>query len=198
MNNDANALQARISAKAPVVTLINVFTVDPANQEQLVELWRAATEDVMRHQPGFVSASIHRSYDGTKVIDYAQWESREAFAAMFQNPQASEHLTKLAAVGTPDPVVCEVVSVHQPWARDSVGYPPPEPRDSVGYRPPDPNPPLEPKPPGPRSLADSSCTSTGTGDWIRTSTNWAIRSPAASSNRAARSAFSTSTVSSPR
>lgn len=113
MSNQADTVQARISADAPVVTLINVFTVDPANQQRLVELWQAATEDVMRHQPGFVSASIHRSLDGTKVINYAQWESREAFAAMFKDPQASEQLTKLAAVGTPDPVLCEVVSVHR-------------------------------------------------------------------------------------
>jgi len=90
-----------------------VFTVDPSEQQQLVELWQTATEEVMRRQPGFVSASIHRSLDGTKVINYAQWESREAFTAMFQNPQASAHLSKLAEIGTPAPMLCEVVSVHQ-------------------------------------------------------------------------------------
>ncbi len=90
-----------------------MFTVDPANQPQLVELWQQATDEVMRHQLGFVSASIHRSYDGTKVINYAQWETREAFTAMFQDPEASAHLTKLAEIGTPSPVLCEVVSVHQ-------------------------------------------------------------------------------------
>ena len=109
---------ARISASAPVVTLINVFTVAPDQQQQLVELWQEATDDVMRHQSGFVSASIHRSLDGTKVINYAQWESREAFGAMFQNPRASAHLAKLAEIGTPDPALCEVVSVHRPTDND--------------------------------------------------------------------------------
>ena len=113
MANQADTPEARVNAGARVVTLINTFTVDPANQQRLLELWQAATEDVMRHQPGFVSASIHRSYDGTKVINYAQWESREAFAAMFQDPQASAQLTKLAEIGTPDPVLCEVVSVQR-------------------------------------------------------------------------------------
>jgi heme-degrading monooxygenase HmoA len=113
MGNEMTAPEARIRADAGVVTLINVFTVDPANQQQLVELWQQATEEVMRHQPGFVSASIHRSLDGTKVINYAQWESREAFGAMFGSPQASAHLARLAEVGTPDPVLCEVVSVHR-------------------------------------------------------------------------------------
>jgi heme-degrading monooxygenase HmoA len=114
MSNQADTPEARISAGAGLVTLINVFTVDPANQQRLVEHWQAATEDVMRHLPGFVSATIHRSFDGTKVINYAQWESQDAFTAMFQDPQASAHLTEIAAIGTPDPVLGEVVSVHRP------------------------------------------------------------------------------------
>jgi antibiotic biosynthesis monooxygenase (ABM) superfamily enzyme len=52
--------------------LINVFTVDPKDQERLVELWQEGTEEVMRHLPGFISANVHRSLDGTKVINYAQ------------------------------------------------------------------------------------------------------------------------------
>ena len=58
--------------------------------------------------------------------------------------------------------------------------------------------PLEPNPPVPRSEVASSCASTGSGVSIRTSTSWAIRSPAASSKRASRSVFSSSTRSSPR
>lgn len=114
MTNQERAPKACISADAGVLTLINVFTVDPAHQQELVAAWQAATEQVMRHQPGFVSASIHRSLDGTKVINYAQWHSREAFAAMFQDPRASAHLNKLAEIGTPAPTLCEVVSVHRP------------------------------------------------------------------------------------
>ncbi len=53
-----------ICADAPVVTLINVFTVDPANQERLVELWQRTTDEVMRHLPGFVSANVRRGAAG--------------------------------------------------------------------------------------------------------------------------------------
>jgi heme-degrading monooxygenase HmoA len=121
MTNEPSGPEARIRGDAGEVTLINVFTVDPAKQQQLVELWQRATDEVMRHQPGFVSASIHRSLDSTKVINYAQWKSREAFAAMFQHPQAGAHLRRLAEVGTPDPVLCEVVSVHLAGERDRNG-----------------------------------------------------------------------------
>jgi heme-degrading monooxygenase HmoA len=113
MTSQANPPEAQIRANANLVTLINVFTVDPADQQELVERWKTATEEAMRHQPGFISASVHRSLDGTKVINYAQWESREAFTAMFQDPKASAEMARLAEIGRPDPVLCEVVSVHR-------------------------------------------------------------------------------------
>ena len=101
-----------IRAGAPVVTLINVFTVVPENQQRLIEIWQRGTDEVMRHLPGFISANIHRSLDGTRVINYAQWESREAFQATLQHPEASAYFRELAEIGTPAPVLCEVVSVH--------------------------------------------------------------------------------------
>ena len=68
-----------ISTTNHLVTVINVFTVDPTNQHRLVELLTRATEGSVRHAPGFVSASLHRSLDGTKVTMYAQWRSVEAY-----------------------------------------------------------------------------------------------------------------------
>ncbi len=75
-----------ISAKSDVVTLINVFTVEPANQRRLVELLTEATEVSVRRAPGFVSASLHRSTDGTKVTMYAQWRSIDDYQAMRKDP----------------------------------------------------------------------------------------------------------------
>ena len=103
-----------ITADNTVVTLINMFTVQPSQQQQLVELWQHATEDLLCHLPGFVSANLHRSLDGTKIVNYAQWESRQAFHAMLANPDARPWLEQLARAGTPAPVLCEVVSTHHP------------------------------------------------------------------------------------
>ena len=105
--------QTTIEAGAQLVTLINVFTVDPADQQHLIEHWQHATDDVMRHLPGFISANLHRSLDGTKVVNYAQWESQHAFQAMLQSPEARTHLKQIAEIGTASPVLCEVVSVHR-------------------------------------------------------------------------------------
>lgn len=67
----------------------------------------------MRYLPGFISANIHRSLDGTKVINYAQWESSEAFQASFGNPEVTAYFDELAQIGTPAPVLTKVVSVHR-------------------------------------------------------------------------------------
>ena len=61
------------------VILINVFTVEPARQRELIELLTRATEDSVRHAQGFMSARLHRSLDGTKVTMYAQWRSDEDY-----------------------------------------------------------------------------------------------------------------------
>jgi hypothetical protein len=50
-----------VSSEAGVITLINVFTVEPANQRRLVELLTEATEGAVRRALGFVSASLHRA-----------------------------------------------------------------------------------------------------------------------------------------
>ena len=93
------------------ITLINVFTVEPSRQQELVELLAITTERVMTRQPGFVSASIHRGLDGTTVANYAQWRSRGAFEAMLRNPDARPHMTRAAALASFDPILCEVAHV---------------------------------------------------------------------------------------
>ena len=72
-----------ISTKSSVVTLINVFTVDPTNQQRLVDLLTRATEVSVRHAPGFVSASLHRSLDGTKAtFEPGMYEVVQTFAPL--------------------------------------------------------------------------------------------------------------------
>lgn len=73
-----------------------MFTVEPQDQQRLVDLLVEATESTINRMPGFVSANIHKSVDGTKVVNYAQWESREAFEDMLQNPEAAPHMKEAA------------------------------------------------------------------------------------------------------
>jgi heme-degrading monooxygenase HmoA len=102
----------QITVGQDVVTLINVFTVAPEDQQRLVDLLVEATEQVMSKQPGYVAANLHRSLDGTKVTNYAHWRSREDFQALAHHPQVAAHLRRVQAVATFEPSLYEVVFTH--------------------------------------------------------------------------------------
>ncbi|HZF59692.1 MAG TPA: antibiotic biosynthesis monooxygenase family protein [Rubrobacter sp.] len=89
---------ATISTEQDVVTLVNVFTVAPEDQQRLVDLLVEATETTMNMVPGYISANIHRSLDGTRVVNYAQWRSRMDFEAMLNNPEAAPHMREAAQI----------------------------------------------------------------------------------------------------
>ena len=85
-----------ISTERDVVTLVNVFTVAPDKQQRLVDvLAEAAT--TMKRIHGYVSSNLHKGLDGTKVVNYVQWESRRDFEAMLENPgEAAPHMREAA------------------------------------------------------------------------------------------------------
>src|ERR1700736_844271 len=101
-----------ISTSRKLVTLINVFTVEPENQRQLLELLARATETSGRHAAGFISASLHRSLDGTKVTMYAQWRTVADYQAMRENPAPLPYLQEALAIGKFDPGMYEVVETY--------------------------------------------------------------------------------------
>lgn len=105
----------QVDTTRPVATLINVFTVSPDRQDELIELLSRATEETMKHQPGFVCANFHASLDGQRVLNYAQWETEEHYRAMLANPEARVHMEQAAKIATDvQPRLFSVVSVHAP------------------------------------------------------------------------------------
>ncbi len=104
---------SEIAVGRKLLTFINVFTVDPRNHEVLLTLLIDATERVICKLPGFISASFHRSEDRTRIVNYAQWESREAFDAMFRHPEAVKHMAAMRGLATSDRNFYDVVSVRE-------------------------------------------------------------------------------------
>ncbi|KJH71751.1 antibiotic biosynthesis monooxygenase family protein [Aliterella atlantica] len=77
-----------------VLTVIIIFAVEPARQQELID---AIVEflEVVKQQPGFVSSSIHKSIDGVRVMNYAQWQNQEAYQAFISNTQVQAKGEKL-------------------------------------------------------------------------------------------------------
>ena len=87
------------AAEGPVV-LLNLFTVAKEDADALKAAW---SDDAayFKRQPGFISAQLHEGLGGAVAyLNYAVWESLEAFRAAFSKP---EFQRKLAAY--PDSVV---------------------------------------------------------------------------------------------
>jgi len=97
------------------VTLINVYDVAPERQGELVDLLGEVTEAEIRTRPGFISVCIHKSLDGTRVINYAQWASKVHFDQMLKDPAAQAQFKRLASVAKGvAPVLYEVAAIHLP------------------------------------------------------------------------------------
>ena len=68
-----------------------------------------ATHKTMRRIPGFVTANIHRSADGTRVANYAQWRTAKDFQAMLKDPRAAEHMKPIQEIASNDAHLYEVI-----------------------------------------------------------------------------------------
>ena len=76
-----------LDPSAGYITIINTYAVAPERAEALLEFLVSATNETIRHVPGFVSANLHVNFERTQVVNYAQWKSREAIAAAREEPK---------------------------------------------------------------------------------------------------------------
>jgi hypothetical protein len=97
-----------IRTDAGIVTQINTFTVPPGGQQPLIESLREAAQFAST-TPGWLSASLHRSHDGTRVVNYAQSDSIEAAQRVIERLRAAGFLDRNAQYGEAHPGLYDVV-----------------------------------------------------------------------------------------
>ena len=100
-----------INESEAVVTVINVFHVEPHLQGDLIEQLERGNVEVMQYLDGFLSAVIHRGVDGKHVASYAQWARREDVEAMLTHPKALEQIKAAGALGQAAPALYRIDSV---------------------------------------------------------------------------------------
>jgi quinol monooxygenase YgiN len=94
------------------IVLINTFFVAPDRADELLQLLVETTDTAMRYQPGFISANFHISLDKKRIVNYAQWRSKEDFEAMQSNPDAKPHMERAAKIAERfDPMLYVVAHV---------------------------------------------------------------------------------------
>jgi heme-degrading monooxygenase HmoA len=96
-----------ITAHTSIATLINVYTVAPKDQQRVVDLLIAADRG-LKDMHGFVSANVHRSADGTRVVEYAQWRTRADFENMTRDPRTQARMREILEIAKADLHLYEV------------------------------------------------------------------------------------------
>ena len=102
-----------IHANASVVTQINVFTVPSGGQQALIDHLSEAARLCREEVPGWLSASLHRSHDGTRVANYAQCRDMNSWQAVMETLRGSGFIEGNRRFGTAHPGLYDVVATFE-------------------------------------------------------------------------------------
>jgi heme-degrading monooxygenase HmoA len=81
------SIQDQLGLDAEPVVLVNVFTLDLADEDAFLKVWREDA-NFMKQQPGFISAQLHRALgENATYLNYAVWETNAHFRAAFGQPE---------------------------------------------------------------------------------------------------------------
>jgi len=93
-------MNATIAVTKEVTTLINIMTVEPDNEAELVDLLRSNTENVVSTLDGWISTSFIVAKDRRRVAIYSQWRDLASVEAMRANPRMRAYFPRIAALAT--------------------------------------------------------------------------------------------------
>lgn len=80
-------IDRQIELETSPVVLINLFTLDVADEPKFLEVWQDDAA-FMKRQPGFISTQLHRAVgENPTYLNYAVWESNAHFRAAFVHPE---------------------------------------------------------------------------------------------------------------
>jgi quinol monooxygenase YgiN len=105
-------MNATTAVTKQVTTLINILTVEPENQQKLIELLRANTENVVTRLDGWISTSFIAAKNQRRVVIYSQWRDLSSVEAMRTNPDMVAYFPRIAALAAFDSFAGDVVYNH--------------------------------------------------------------------------------------
>jgi len=105
-------MNATTAVTKQVTTLINILTVEPENQQKLIELLRANTENVVTRLDGWISTSFIAAKNQRHVVIYSQWRDLASVEAMRTNPDMVAYFPRIAALAAFDSFAGDVVYKH--------------------------------------------------------------------------------------
>lgn len=94
LNDNVGLDQQMQSGEDGSIVLLNVFTIDPADEDAMLAAWLRDAE-YMRAQSGYISTQMHKGVGGSPTyVNYAVWENVESFRNAFTNPEFQKRIGK--------------------------------------------------------------------------------------------------------
>ena len=104
-------IDRQVAIDAAPVVLVNVFTLDKADEQTFLDVWQDDAA-FMKQQPGFISTQLHRAIgESPTYLNYAVWESTAAFRAAFSHPQFRARISAYPSSAVASPHLFQKVSV---------------------------------------------------------------------------------------
>jgi heme-degrading monooxygenase HmoA len=104
-------IERQLAVDASPVVLVNVFTLDKADEQDFLNTWQDDAA-FMKRQPGFISTQLHRAIgENATYLNYAVWESTAAFRAAFTNPEFVAKISAYPASAAASPHLFQKVAV---------------------------------------------------------------------------------------
>jgi C-6 monooxygenase len=77
---------------AGFVAVVTIRLNRPDATDELLDLLVREVEEWVRYRPGFLSANYHVSQDGSRLVNYAQWATEDAYRGSFRDNPGSGSL----------------------------------------------------------------------------------------------------------
>src|SRR6266853_3933903 len=104
-------IERQIAIEAGPVVLVNVFTLDKADEQAFLKIWQDDAA-FMKRQPGFISTQLHRALgESPTYLNYAVWESTAHFRAAFTHPEFRAKLSAHPSSAVASPHLFQTVAV---------------------------------------------------------------------------------------
>jgi heme-degrading monooxygenase HmoA len=104
-------IDRQIAIDAGPVVLVNVFTLDRADEETFLKVWQDDA-DFMKRQPGFISTQLHRAIgESPTYLNYAVWQTTADFRTAFLHPEFRSKLSAYPSSAAASPHLFQKVAV---------------------------------------------------------------------------------------
>jgi heme-degrading monooxygenase HmoA len=104
-------IQRQLEVDATPVVLVNVFTLDKADEQTFLQAWKDDAA-FMKRQPGFISTQLHRAIgESPTYLNYAVWQSTADFRAAFTHPEFRAKLSTYPSSAVASPHLFQKVAI---------------------------------------------------------------------------------------